>query len=267
MSSFQSPPVCHIPGQAKRTPAQVAYLPLQNTAQPDLQHDVNFEARYKFGNRRRQGINICHWNKGGGYLTNRINEIENVISTFRPHLLGISEANVWKNHDIQDIQIENYNVHLCKSLENPMYKVSRVAVYVHKDLSVKVRNDLMNDSFSIWLEVGHKHQKKILVCVCYREWQYLKQPPDDTSHTVDSQLERWLSFIGQWEQAIATGKEICVLGDFKLNYFHFGTENLKGHSHSWGPARQNCSPWIHTACFNGHKILGWARTLLYRPAV
>ena len=93
----------------------------------------------------------------------------------------------------------------------------------------------MNDTFSsIWLEVGLKHQKKILVCVCYREWQYLKQPNDDNSHTVNSQLERWISFISQWEQAIATGKEVCVLGDFNLNYFHFGTEDVKGHhQHSY----------------------------------
>ena len=120
---------------------------VEQITQPYIKCDVNFEARYKFGNRRRQGINICHWNKGGGYLTNRINEIENVIDTFRPHLLGISEANVWKNHDIQDIQIENYNVHLAKSIENPNYHVSRVVVYTHKDLCVKIRHNLMNDTF------------------------------------------------------------------------------------------------------------------------
>ena len=108
-----------------------------------------------------------------------------MIDTFRPHLLGMSEANFWKNRDIEDIQIENYNV---KSIENPNYQVSRVFVYTHKDLSVKICHDLMNDTFSsIWLEVGLKHQKKILVCICYREWQYLKQPNDDNFHTVNSQ--------------------------------------------------------------------------------
>ena len=203
-------------------------------AQTFVHEDVNFEARYKYGNRRRQGIKICHWNKGGGYLTSKINEIENVISSYKPHIFGISEANYWKTQDIEDVKIENYEIYFAKSLENPNFEVSRVAAYVHKDLVVKVRNDLMNDQFSsIWLELGLRNQKKMLVCICYREWQYLKQPANDNSHTIKSQLERWLCFINQWEQAIATGREICVVGDFNLNYFHFDTENQGTNTHSY----------------------------------
>ena len=40
--------------------------------------DANFAARYTHGN-RRTGIKLAHWNKGGGYLGNKINEIENLI--------------------------------------------------------------------------------------------------------------------------------------------------------------------------------------------
>ena len=35
-----------------------------------------------------------------------------------------------------------------KTLQNPQPKSSRLAVYVHKDLMVKVRTDLMNDNFN-----------------------------------------------------------------------------------------------------------------------
>ena len=33
-----------------------------------------------------------HWNAGGKYLVNKINDIESVINGYRPEILGISEA-------------------------------------------------------------------------------------------------------------------------------------------------------------------------------
>ena len=49
---------------------------------------------------------------------------------------------------IQNVQIENYDVYFPETLQNPQLKSSRLAVYVHKDLMVKVRTDLMNDTFN-----------------------------------------------------------------------------------------------------------------------
>ena len=82
--------------------------------------------------------------------------------------MGISESNFKSVHDKNDVRIEDYNIFLAETLDNPLLNVSRVAVYVHKDVIVKVRHDLMNDSFSsIWLELGLPKQKKILVCNIY----------------------------------------------------------------------------------------------------
>ena len=106
---------------------------------------------------------------------------------------------------------------MANTLANPLLKISRIAVYVQKDVAVKVRHDLMNDSFSsIWLEIGLPRQKKILVCNIYREWQYLGQE-DHSSYSVNSQLNRWISFIDQWEQDLSEDKEIHFLGDFNMN--------------------------------------------------
>ena len=41
--------------------------------------DNNFFARYINGNIRRNGIKLCHWNKGPGFLSSKLNEIENLI--------------------------------------------------------------------------------------------------------------------------------------------------------------------------------------------
>ena len=115
--------------------------------------DSNFEARYTYGNKSK-GLKIMHWNAGDGLLTNKLPVIENVISKYVPHVMGISESYFSKDHKLEDIQINDYKVYMSKTLENPNLNVSRVAVFVHRDVSkVKLRNDLMDDQFSsIWLE-------------------------------------------------------------------------------------------------------------------
>ena len=45
-------------------------------------------------------------------------EIEQVISEVHPHVLGISEANLKSDHDIQNVQLEEYDLITCKTLQN-----------------------------------------------------------------------------------------------------------------------------------------------------
>ena len=108
----------------------------------------NFYARYTNGNRQSRGIKIAHFNKGPGHLVTKINEIENAISGFNPHIFGVSEANLFKTHDVQDVQIADYNLHTCPTLSNPALGYSRIVVYTHKSIVCKPRPDLMNDGYS-----------------------------------------------------------------------------------------------------------------------
>ena len=104
-----------------------------------------------------------------------IRNIDSVINGYKPSFLGISEANLLKKHDLNDVQLENYQLFLSKTIDNPNIKASRVVVYVHNNVTCKFRHDLMNDKFSsIWLEVTLPRQKKFLVCHAYRDWQYLR---------------------------------------------------------------------------------------------
>ena len=150
-------------------------------------------------------------------------EIEQVVSTNHPHLLGISEANLKRVHDIEDVQLPEYDLILSKTMDNDQLQVSRVVCYMHQSLVGKVREDLMSDQFSsIWLEIGLPGKSKILVCQLYREWRYLGQPDRGAhSHTAQEQMRRWIIFIDQWEQALATGKEVIVLGDCNLDLLKF----------------------------------------------
>ena len=118
---------------------------------------------YVNGNRRRNGIKIGHINLGSGYLVNKMNSIETIIGGYKPHILGISESCFKKSHDKNDIQIDDYNVFFSKTLENQSLNASRVSVFTHKDLTVKERPDLMNDSFSsVWPRWGYPKARKSL---------------------------------------------------------------------------------------------------------
>jgi hypothetical protein len=108
----------------------------------------NLYARYTNGNRQTRGIKIAHFNKGSGHLATKKHEIENAIAGFHPHIFGISEANLFRNHDLQDVQIADYNLHTCPTLSNPDLGYSRIVVYTHKSIVCKLRPDLMSDDYS-----------------------------------------------------------------------------------------------------------------------
>ena len=204
----------------------VAAVPLQHS----ILSDSNFYARYTYGNRTNRGIKLTHWNAGNAHLENKTIEIENAISDHHPHLIGISEANLHKDHCIDNCKIADYDLITCKTMDNENLQISRVVVYKHTSLVAKVREDLMSDKFSsIWLEVGFPGRTKFLVCNLYREWQYLGQD-DHSSLDISEQLARWIIFLEQWERALDTGKEVIVMGDFNLDFLSFHKTDLSSSS-------------------------------------
>ena len=192
------------------------YIPLSIN-----QENANFLAKYTYGNRDKRGIKLSHWNAGGAHLENKVLELERVVGDFHPHFFGISEANLFQHHCLNNCLLEGYDLIVSKTLNNPLLGVSRVVVYKHDSLVAKVRDDLMSDDFSsIWLEVGFPNKSKFLVCNIYREWQYLGQNSDE-SRSPTEQLNRWLIFLDQWERALESGKECIVMGDFNLDFLTF----------------------------------------------
>ena len=187
---------------------------------------TNYHSKYKNGNRKSQGIKISAWNKGGGFLQNKMPEIKNIINGLHPHILGISESNLHHHHDKQLVQIDNYVLHTCPTITNPSLHTSRVVVYTHKSLVVKLRPDLMCDTYSsVWMEVGLPRCKKFIVGQTYREWQLLNQK-DKSSLLVTEQLHRWTIFLDQWERALNTGLEVHVLGDMNINHCNWTDQSL-----------------------------------------
>ena len=52
------------------------------STRPSLITDHNFIARMTYGNRRKNGIKICHWNAGGGYLSSKQPELQIIIAEY-----------------------------------------------------------------------------------------------------------------------------------------------------------------------------------------
>ena len=180
------------------------------------------------GNRGRngRGIKLIAWNKGSSLLQNKHHEIETIISTDKPHVLGLGEANLKCNADLTRVQHQGYMLHTAPTMNNPDLGISRIVVYTHSSIVVKRRHDLEDQSISaIWLEVGLPRQKKILVANVYREWQYLGQETHE-SGSVQSQLQRWSVFLDKWESALSEGKEVMVLGDVNLDFLKWSRRDL-----------------------------------------
>ena len=127
---------------------------------------LNKLAHIYYGNRgqRGKGFNCLYWNKGPSLLKNKQLDIETVIGQYKPHILGLGEANFHHDHELSEVQQADYTLHLDPSINNPNLQVARVVAYTHNSLRVKRRHDLEDDSLSyIWLECGLPYQKGIIV--------------------------------------------------------------------------------------------------------
>jgi hypothetical protein len=182
--------------------------------------DRNKMAHITNGNRgqRGRGITCVYWNKGPSFLCNKQLDIETILETHKPHVLGLGEANVRYDHNLQDVQLPGYTLHLDSSIDNPSLGMARVAVYTHNALRVKRRTDLEDDTIAaIWLECGLPNQQGVLICVGYRQWRLLGQT-DSTSASVQEQLNRWSVFLEKWEAALQENKEVVVTLDANLDH-------------------------------------------------
>ena len=191
--------------------------------------EINAYMRAMHGNRanRGRGIKIIAWNKGNSFLQNKHHEIEALIAADRPHILGLSEANLKKETDLSCVQHDEYTLHTAPTLQNHQLGISRMVVYTHSSLVVKRRHDLEHESISaIWLELGMPRQKKIIVGNVYREWQHMGQGPNNTTGSIAAQLQRWIIFIDMWEKALGEGKEVLVLGDINIDFLKWTQSNL-----------------------------------------
>ena len=185
---------------------------------------TNREAHTKYGNQAGRGkpITVCYWNKGSSFLSNKKDDIAEIINTHKPLVLGLGEAQFKQGQNIEEVQQPGYTLHLDSCQES--LGVSRCAVYTHNSLVVKRRDDLENKEIAtVWLQLGLPNQKGILVMCGYRQWR-LPGRPD--SGSVTAQRERWGKLISQWEKALNENKEVICALDANIDALTWTSLNL-----------------------------------------
>ena len=181
---------------------------------------ANKSQKMKHGNRRNLDLKILSWNSGHTFLVNQINEVKWLLQDETPHILFISESNLKRSHDRDQVEIEGYSLHTSKMIRNPDAQVSRIVAYVKDGIIVRRRDDLESEEVSaIWMEAGLHRERKYLVCGVYREWAHLKTDGclNENSGSLQEQERRWGIFLDSWEDALDETNDVSVLGDVNID--------------------------------------------------
>ena len=180
---------------------------------------MNRRQRAMFGN-QSQEMKIVSWNTGHSHLKNQMQEVRWLVEEQKPHIMFLSESNLWRNHDKDLVEIDGYETHTTKMIRNPDRQVSRLVAFVKEGIIARRRDDLeIEDMSSIWIEVGLPHQKKFLLCGVYREWAHLRLDGETGNEqgSKSDQEDRWNQFLDTWEDSMDEQTDVTVIGDTNLD--------------------------------------------------
>ena len=169
-------------------------------------------------NKKEKTLRIATWNKGGAnqQLQKKILDIEAFLNKYEIDYLGITEANLRKCADLEEVAIKGYMMIWDEGRENPSKDNSRVVVYVREELSFEVMHQHMGGDLmpEVWIKLGHARTKRTLVGTIYREhtpWG----TKDGSQKGQELRLKKWLEAMRE----IWTGsQEAYLLGDINLDW-------------------------------------------------
>ena len=198
-------------------------------------------------------MKIGTWNKGGANqeLKKNINEITVMLHSQNLDCLGITEANLRKEADLQEVSIPGYKLVWDLGMTNIVKKNSRVVVFIKEELSYQVINNMMGGDLmpEVWLRLGHTGTKRTLVGFIYREHKPWKSR-DDSARGQEERLKVWLEARRPvWEGA----QEAYILGDINLDWKRQGDPTYR-HSRMLKNLERELADvgWIQTVKRNTH---------------
>ena len=152
-------------------------------------------------------IKIIHWNVGGRLWCNKTEDVEALILQEKPHLLFISEANLWDSIEDEDRQIAGYSLILPNTMQSLGH--ARIVLLVRNDIHVSKINEYMDtETASIWVRIGQGKDNSIVVGGYYREHNQLGQQHLDATWMERRNLQenRWNVMINKWKLAASKPK-------------------------------------------------------------
>ena len=148
-------------------------------------------------------------------IYNKMSEVKNLLQKENHHILGISEAELKKNHDINNLKVPGYDFLLPPSWE--AYGKARVVVYIKKSLNYESVPILQNPEVqTVWFRAGFKNTKKIYFSHQYREHT------STMGNSLASQRKTLETMLAQWEDAVVHDStdqlnEVHIMGDMNLD--------------------------------------------------
>ena len=178
---------------------------------------INKLQKIRNGNRVEQ-LKIIHWNLGSKLWCNKLEDIELLLSEFKPDLCYISEANLWNGLDHHEREILGHEIIYPNTMERLGH--ARIILLVREGISVVKLNQYMeSDTATIWVRVGSSRKKSIIVGGIYRQHRVLGVTDKEASR-LDLKLEqeeRWKRVVKHWKAA-SNNANCITMGDINLDY-------------------------------------------------
>ena len=191
-----------------------------------LGNDINSVIHNITGNFKESNLLMMHWNAGPAFLERKLHNIEAIVSDKKPHIIGISEANLRREVDKLEVNIEGYILEYLEALENDEVNLSRLCVYIRSDIKYKRLTNLENRTdAAIWLEIGMNKGRKLYCGQIYREFMQPGQPVIDSGSN-EAQMTRWRHITDNWRKCGRKG-DTLVMGDMNLHFENWAL--LSGH--------------------------------------
>ena len=153
-----------------------------------LQKSRKFSQKCTNGN---QNIKIVHWNKGSANFSNRIHQINSLISDQNPHILALREANlnIIENGAPVKKHLE-YNIEANKMSQ--ITGISRNIILIKDGINYTRRYDLEDiNTSTVWIEIKLSKGKPVLIGSIYRQWSLPSILNVPNSKSNSEQTNRW----------------------------------------------------------------------------
>ena len=139
--------------------------------------------------------------------------------------------------------IGGYSLILPNTMDQLGY--ARIALLIKEDITNKILKQFMRPATScIWISLGGKGRKALVLGGIYREHTLLRQGPGGTSDNPNQQLARWNKLLEGWRDAAEGNPNCVIVGDTNLDF-----NNWNSPDHNVARMTERTKKEIETKCF------------------
>ena len=129
----------------------------------------------------------------------------------------------------EERHIEGYTIVLPSTMLQMRY--ARIVLLIKEDINFKLLNQhIQQTTASIWISVGSRGKKPLVIGGMYREQSLLRQGRDNMTDAPDRQLARWNVQLEGWKAAVAGNQDCVAVGDINLDFINWNARDYHNFS-------------------------------------